>query len=166
VERLKRALAEAEAENRRLAQLVIEDPLTGVLNRRGFDRELDRAIAYLARYQGEASLVAFDLDGFKAVNDTHGHSAGDDLLRSVAASLKGMIRASDTLARVGGDEFMLILWQAGVEAAAATAERLAAALPIPAAWGVAAVEGADRRAVLARADAALYAMKRRMGVRR
>ena len=89
------------------------DPLLDILNRRGFERELKRSLAYVQRYGGEAALLFVDLDGFKAINDRHGHAAGDALLKAVARELTGHVRASDTVARLGGDEFGVLLWNLG-----------------------------------------------------
>ena len=82
------------------------DPLTETLNRRGFERELKRSLAYVKRYGASAALVYLDLDGFKPVNDRHGHGAGDAMLKAVAATLIRNVRASDVVARFGGDEFV------------------------------------------------------------
>ena len=86
------------------------DPLLDILNRRGFERELARSLAYVKRYGTAAALVFIDLDGFKAVNDRHGHAAGDALLKAVARQLTGHVRASDVVARLGGDEFAVLMW--------------------------------------------------------
>jgi hypothetical protein len=75
------------------------DPLTDVLNRRGFERELKRSLAYVKRYGTSAALIYIDLDGFKPVNDRHGHGAGDAVLKAVAAALVRNVRASDVVAR-------------------------------------------------------------------
>lgn len=92
------------------------DPLTGLLNRRGLDRVLEEA-----GDSGEAlGLLLLDLDGFKLVNDRHGHQAGDDLLKQVAMRLKGVVRPGDIVARLGGDEFALVVH--GVEDAVALSE--------------------------------------------
>ena len=92
------------------------DPLTGLLNRRGLDSVLDEA-----GDSGEAlGLLLLDLDGFKLINDRHGHQAGDDLLKQVAMRLKGVVRPGDIVARLGGDEFALVV--RGVEDAAAISE--------------------------------------------
>jgi diguanylate cyclase (GGDEF)-like protein len=168
--------AELDAMRRRLAEVeaVAErDPLTGVLNRRGFERELVRAAAYLGRYPANARLVYVDLDNFKPVNDTHGHVAGDALLAAVAATLTRQVRASDSVARLGGDEFAVLLWNLADADALAKARALEAAiaalvvpwqgasLSVGASVGVAALEAGDRPAdVVARADAAMYARKR------
>ena len=89
------------------------DPLLDILNRRGFERELKRALAYVKRYGTQAALMFIDLDGFKAVNDRHGHGAGDALLKAVARELIGHVRASDVVGRLGGDEFGVVIWHVG-----------------------------------------------------
>ena len=85
------------------------DGLTGIHNRRRFDYELDRAIAHSARYGSSLALILIDVDGLKPVNDTLGHLAGDDLLCGVAAALGERLRRTDVLARIGGDEFAVLL---------------------------------------------------------
>ncbi len=120
-ERLKRRLAEVE-------QLADRDPLTPVLNRRAFLRELQRTAAFCARYGAPAALIYFDLDGFKAVNDRYGHAAGDAVLEAVAQGLLDNVRESDVVARLGGDEFAVLLAQAEAGAAAAKAASLIAEL--------------------------------------
>jgi diguanylate cyclase (GGDEF)-like protein len=101
VERLEGKLADAEL----LADL---DPLTPILNRRAFERELGRAMASARRYGENLSLVYFDLNGFKQVNDTYGHAAGDAVLKEVANRLTAHFRTEDTVGRLGGDEFAII----------------------------------------------------------
>ena len=123
------------------------DPLTGVFNRRGFDRELKRSLAYVKRYWTRAALICVDLDSFKPVNDRHGHAAGDAVLTAVAAALTRSVRASDTVARLGGDEFGLILWNLSEADAASKAWALEAAIgEISIAWegGVALGRRLDR----------------------
>jgi diguanylate cyclase (GGDEF)-like protein len=110
VERLARELAAARVQMADLEARAEIDPLTDVLNRRGFERELKRSLAHAKRYGTSAALIYIDLDGFKAVNDRHGHAAGDALLKAVAAVLARHIRASDVVARLGGDEFAVLLW--------------------------------------------------------
>lgn len=85
------------------------DELTGLLNRRGFTDALERAIANARRHDEAGLLAVIDLDGFKPVNDTYGHAAGDALLRHVAATLHGHVRTTDYLARLGGDEFAILM---------------------------------------------------------
>ena len=167
--------AELKTSRARIAELearIDVDPLTDVLNRRGFERELKRSLAYVKRYGTSASLVYLDLDGFKPVNDRHGHAAGDAVLKAVAAALLRNVRASDVVARVGGDEFAVLLWNVGGAAAAAKAAALEAAVySTPIVWnastlvvgasaGVAPLGALDAAAdVLQRADAAMYARK-------
>ena len=124
IERLKSELSQAERKVSELELRADVDPLLDILNRRGFERELKRSLAYLQRYQGEAALLFIDLDGFKAVNDQHGHAAGDVLLKAVARELVGHVRASDVVARLGGDEFGVLLWNLGAPLAAAKAREL------------------------------------------
>jgi len=173
VARLEAELAAMRARVAELETRAESDALTGVMNRRGFERELKRAGAYLRRYGGTAALVYLDLDGFKPVNDRHGHAAGDAVLKAVAATLVGSLRASDTVARIGGDEFAALLWNLSAPAAQAKAlvlERAVAAatvawegglLSVGASAGVAELS-ADRdiTAIVAQADAAMYARKR------
>jgi diguanylate cyclase (GGDEF)-like protein len=92
-----------------LASMVLTDPLTGCVNRRGFDRALVREVARCSRAGSELSLLALDIDHFKNVNDTLGHPAGDAVLREVGAFLCQAARAGDVVARTGGEEFALIL---------------------------------------------------------
>ncbi|MBI5113535.1 MAG: GGDEF domain-containing protein [Rhodovulum sp.] len=179
VARLEAELVAAQARIAELEAHADHDPLTGVLNRRGFDRELARAAAHVDRYGGRLVLVYLDLDGFKPINDRHGHAAGDAVLRAVAGVLRGHVRASDLVARLGGDEFAVLLWNLGdADAAAkvASLEAMIAAARVPwdgatvavgASAGLAAVTGpTDTAAALARADAAMYARKRDRAVAR
>jgi len=124
IERLKADLIQAEGKIAELEARADVDPLLDILNRRGFERELKRSLAYLQRYQGEAALLFIDLDGFKAINDQYGHAAGDALLQAVARELVGHVRASDVVARLGGDEFGVLLWNLGAPLAAAKAHEL------------------------------------------
>ena len=112
IERLKHDLVLAAQRIAELEARADDDPLLGILNRRGFERELTRSLAYVKRYGAGAALMFIDLDGFKSVNDRHGHIAGDALLKAVAAALKGHVRASDVVARLGGDEFGVLMWNA------------------------------------------------------
>lgn len=128
-EQLVSQLQQANAE---LLTQAMTDPLTGLLNRRALVQELDRQLA-AARRAGHWLLVAtLDLDGFKAINDEHGHEAGDALLRGVALALRTALRGGDVLARVGGDEFVAVglgplREDDGAAAAAQWQQRLAAA---------------------------------------
>ena len=123
----RRSPAQLEATRARILDLearVEIDPLTETLNRRGFERELKRSLAYVKRYGTRAALVYIDLDEFKPVNDRHGHAAGDAVLKAIAAALVGHVRASDVVARIGGDEFVALLWNVSGPAAAAKAAAL------------------------------------------
>jgi diguanylate cyclase (GGDEF)-like protein len=173
VERLAAQLEQSHARIAELEAKVDVDPLTGLLNRRGFERELARSIAYVKRYGTSAALVYLDLNGFKPVNDRHGHAAGDAMLKAIAAALRHRVRASDVVARWGGDEFVVLLWNVSGPAAAAKAgalERAVHATPVRwgsstlvvgAAAGVARIGALDSPAeALGRADAAMYARKR------
>lgn len=119
--RLSAELLQAQTRIAELEAHADVDPLVEVLNRRGFERELNRSLAYVRRYGGEAALLYIDLDGFKAVNDVHGHAVGDALLRAVAGALAGHVRASDVVGRLGGDEFGVLMWNIGESQARAKA---------------------------------------------
>ncbi len=172
VERLELELAAARARMAELEACAEVDPLTDVLNRRGFARELKRALAYVERYGTSAALIYLDLDGFKQINDRHGHGAGDVLLKAVAMVLTRHVRASDVVARLGGDEFALLLWNLSEAHALAkalalettiahtTATHAGATLAVGASAGAAMLLPRDTPAdVLERADRAMYARK-------
>ena len=111
--RLTAALAEARARIAELELMAEVDPLLNILNRRGFERALARALAYVKRYRAPAALLYLDLDGFKLINDAHGHAAGDAVLKAVAGILAHNVRGSDVVARLGGDEFAVLLFNLG-----------------------------------------------------
>ena len=149
------------------------DPLLDILNRRGFERELKRSLAYMQRYGAAAALVDIDLDGFKAVNDRHGHAAGDALLKATAGELIAHVRASDVVARLGGDEFGVLMWNAAVPQATVRAHELetriaclrlahgAAQLSVGASAGVTALRAdLDVARAIDAADKAMYARKK------
>ena len=174
VERLTAELAKARAEAASLEALAHEDALTGLLNRRGFLRELCRAIAFRTRYGHPVALVVADLDRLKPINDGLGHQAGDEALRHVAAVLRRNLRASDSIGRIGGDEFAMAVWQVDEETARRKAGSLGAALAasplrhgteavaVEASFGAVALNPGDSaEAALARADALMYEEKRR-----
>jgi diguanylate cyclase (GGDEF)-like protein len=170
-----RLAAELETSRARIADLesrIDVDPLTETLNRRGFERELKRSLAYVKRYAANATLIYLDLDQFKPVNDRHGHAAGDAVLKAVVATLLREVRASDVVARIGGDEFAVLLWNLPDADAVAKAVKLeravyttpvrwgASTMVVGASAGVAFVGPLDTPAeVMARADAAMYARK-------
>ena len=149
------------------------DSLTPLLNRRAFVRELARARTFAERYGAAASLVYFDLDGFKAINDRYGHAAGDAALNAVADRLIANVRESDVIGRMGGDEFAIVLVQADLDTAVAKADSLARAIegeplrfgdwtaPIHLSYGVAEViPDGDPEALIAAADTAMFSAKR------
>ena len=173
VERLKRELDEARARIAELEQRADVDPLLDILNRRGFERELKRSLAYVKRYGTPAALLYVDLDGFKAINDQHGHAAGDALLKAVAGELAAHVRASDVVARLGGDEFGVLMWNAGKPQAMMRARDLemridelpvthgSAQLSVGASVGVTLLSGdIDVAALIDAADKAMYARKK------
>jgi diguanylate cyclase (GGDEF)-like protein len=145
------------------------DPLTGLGNRRALDECLARELARHIRYDRKLSLCVVDLDGFKAVNDTHGHQAGDRVLAQVGRRLCE-IRGADAAFRLGGDEFAVVLPETRSDAAELVARRLARqihddAFPhdVSATWGIAEATGADPDELLAAADRQLYERKRERG---
>jgi diguanylate cyclase (GGDEF)-like protein len=172
VERLATELEVSRARISDLESRIDVDPLTETLNRRGFERELKRSLAYVKRYAANATLIYLDLDEFKPVNDRHGHAAGDAVLKAIATALVREVRASDVVARIGGDEFALLLWNLpDADAVTKAVELEQAVYATPVRWGastmvvsasagVAFVGPLDTPAdVLARADAAMYARK-------
>ncbi len=108
-----RDITERQQLHRRLKQLAEEDQLTGIANRRIFIHQLERHIDYCGRYGWRGAVLIIDIDRFKSVNDTLGHGAGDQLLKQTAARLGRRLRSSDVLARMGGDEFAILLAEAG-----------------------------------------------------
>jgi diguanylate cyclase (GGDEF)-like protein len=110
IRRLRSELARALALVGELQETAESDFLLGIRNRRGFERDLARAIAYIKRYHATAALIILDVDRLKPINDNFGHAAGDEVLKAVATVLSGQIRSSDVVARLGGDEFAILLW--------------------------------------------------------
>ena len=136
VERLAAQLEQSRARIVDLEAKIDVDPLTELLNRRGFERELKRSVAYVKRYGTSAALIYLDLDGFKPVNDRHGHAAGDAVLKAISAALLANVRASDVVARLGGDEFVVLLWNVSGPVAAAKAAALEQVIyTTPLRWG-------------------------------
>lgn len=172
-DRLRDELGRARNRIASLERLADQDALTPVVNRRAFVRQLSRMIAFANRYGLPASVVYFDVNNMKQINDAHGHPAGDAALRHVATVLQQNIRSSDVVGRLGGDEFGVILAQTDAEQAyskaAALAEAIANAplhwggetLSVSAAYGVHSFSGSDdaQRAIEA-ADRAMYEQKR------
>jgi diguanylate cyclase len=146
----------------RLEELALTDPLTGLPNRRAWERRLPGELARAGRDGRPLCLALLDLDRFKAFNDRHGHPAGDALLRDAATAWSRELRAGDLLARYGGEEFVLVLPNCLPHEAAAIAERLRARTPgvETCSIGIAAWDGSDpAEALVAHADAALYDAK-------
>jgi diguanylate cyclase (GGDEF)-like protein len=142
--------------------LADHDPLTNLLNRRSFVQRLDAEVARSRRYTRPLALVIFDLDELKTVNDTEGHAAGDEALERVALALRATIRSGDNAFRIGGDEFAVILPEAGEQDARAAAQRIADELELAVSFGVAVCAGdCEAGPLLREADDAMYRMKRR-----
>jgi diguanylate cyclase (GGDEF)-like protein len=156
----------------RLQRLASLDPLTGVLNRRGVDHAAARMLAQCRRFDRPFTIVVADLDRFKSINDRFGHALGDLVLQRFAAHCEATVREGDLVGRMGGEEFVIVLADADMAAAAEAMERVRAGLPgalaglalpasVTASFGIAALgDRADTlAAMLVRADAALYAAK-------
>ncbi|MBK8482654.1 MAG: diguanylate cyclase [Proteobacteria bacterium] len=147
-------------------QRALHDSLTGLANRRLMEVLLERSLAQARRAGTALSLVMIDVDHFKRFNDTHGHSAGDEVLRQLAAAITASVRDADLAARYGGEEFLLLLPDAGLDEAAEAAERVRAAVavstPVTISLGVACYQEAmgGVQALLDAADAAMYRAKR------
>jgi diguanylate cyclase (GGDEF)-like protein len=156
---------------RRLERLSLSDPLTGLGNRREAERELGRLIVGASRHGHPLGLVLVDVDGFKAVNNTYGHDAGDRVLREAAGRMAGCLRGSDTIARWGGEEFHVILPDTELLGVGQTAERLrrtverdpfpidASTIGLTVSVGWADWRGEDPHEFQLRADRALYDAK-------
>ena len=110
IRRLRTQLAEALARIDELQASADTDFLLEIPNRRGFERELNRVIAYIKRYHASGAVIVLDVDRLKPINDAFGHAAGDSVLKAIVAALARQIRASDVMGRLGGDEFGLLLW--------------------------------------------------------
>jgi diguanylate cyclase (GGDEF)-like protein len=158
----------------RLRKLSETDPLTGLLNRRAFLATAERQVAYARRYDRTLAVVVADIDHFKQVNDTHGHAAGDAVIRDIALRLQTAARDTDLVARFGGEEFVVLLMESDVTAAVSYAERtraLIAASPVVAesgaqvrvtvSLGCTILSAGDRdvQDAIDRADDALYGAK-------
>ena len=151
-----------------LQRLATTDDLTGLANRRFFIEALEREVATAARYGSPLSILLLDLDNFKAINDTYGHSAGDQALADVANALAQELRTPDLVARLGGDEFAVLLPQTAAAAAAALGARLetavAAAVRLPhhvsVSVGTSSFAGGAASQLLESADRFLYGAKR------
>ncbi len=156
-----------------LEGLADRDPMLNVFNRRAFARELDRALAMIDRYQAQVSLLFIDLNDLKKINDDLGHAAGDAALEHVAKMLTGNVRQTDVVARIGGDEFAVLLVQADEAIASAKGKQIAAMIdavrvdwhgaPFHAgvSWGAIEItDGISAQEAMTLADEAMYAAKK------
>ncbi len=158
-----------------LQHMADHDPLTGLLNRRSFEREINQHILQVQRYGPEGAALVLDIDRFKHINDTLGHNVGDELIVKVAQTLRARLRESDVLARLGGDEFAILLPRGGAAEAARVADSVLGAVraqsvvtaagrrrPITASIGIALFSDTERLSaedVLVNADLAMYDAK-------
>jgi diguanylate cyclase (GGDEF)-like protein len=110
IRKLRTRLAQALERIAELEASADTDFLLDIPNRRGFEREFHRAIAYIKRYQASGALIVLDVDRLKPINDAFGHAAGDQVLKAIAAALLRQVRSSDVIGRLGGDEFAVLLW--------------------------------------------------------
>lgn len=169
---LRATVARLQERVEQLDELAHQDSLINLPNRRGFMRELERLIARVERYGINAAMLFVDLDGLKIINDTFGHRAGDEALIQVANLLAKGVRNSDVVARIGGDEFGILLEASDEEDAHDTATRLVEqicscefihdgdAMPLSVAIGVGMIDAFDTaQSVMERADEAMYARK-------
>jgi len=158
---------------RELEMLAEADPLTGLLNRRGLARRLAERLAEAARHREPGVLMFCDMDGLKAINDRLGHAAGDAAILHTVRVIRQSVRATDTVARIGGDEFAVVMARLDAERGLALAARLAAAVrrtaftwagesvPVGVSVGIASFTGEEEaEALLDLADRAMYAEKR------
>lgn len=172
VQRMREELSQAQQRVSYLEKLADEDTLVPVANRRAFVRELGRMVAFAERYGSQSSVLYFDINGFKRVNDEFGHAAGDAALGHIAYILTTNVRESDIVGRLGGDEFGVILAQADTESAAEKAAALAKAIEIePFVWEGHSLQlaasygaytfsdGVNAGEALERADQAMYAQR-------
>jgi diguanylate cyclase (GGDEF)-like protein/PAS domain S-box-containing protein len=166
-------ITERKRDRERIRQLAYYDALTGLPNRRLFKERLDQALLQALRQERTVAVMFLDLDHFKQINDTHGHDVGDALLKIIADRLAACVRGGDTVARQGGDEFVVVLAEISQpDDAARVAEKLAAGVAQPLAIGALTLaptasigialyptHGRDATTLMRHADAALYAVK-------
>lgn len=169
-ETLSEKIRQLEEANATISNLAATDELTGLYNRRYFNENVTKSLGSAKRHKTPLSLVMVDIDKFKVVNDTHGHSVGDQVLKMFSDILRGFARAGDVSARWGGEEFIILLTQTSRQGAAAMAERMrgdvefeslrATSIPVTISLGVVELEeGEDTEALIKRADQALYRAK-------
>jgi diguanylate cyclase (GGDEF)-like protein len=172
IRRLRAQLAEAQARIEALQASADTDFLLDILNRRGFERELNRSIAYIKRYHASGALIVLDVDHLKPINDAFGHAAGDSVLKAIVATILSQVRASDVVGRLGGDEFAVLLWNLSETDAKAKAASLEEAIDrltfvfrsrnvtAGASAGVAILDShAEASRALEEADSAMYVRK-------
>ncbi len=175
VDNLRRELDRTHERLNHMERLADQDPLAPIANRRAFVRELNRVISFTERYNSHSSLIYFDINGFKKINDNFGHAAGDAALLHVAHVLMESVRESDVVGRLGGDEFGVILAQADDALARDKATLLAEEIEsrpfdyeetshlLSVAYGVTTFTGGESVSdALAAADRAMYAQKAQM----
>ncbi len=172
VEKLRRELDSNRAQITELKRMADQDSLIAVFNRRAFVRELSRVLSYSERYGTPSSVLYFDINSFKAINDTYGHAAGDAVIERVAKILTEEVRESDVVGRLGGDEFGVILSHADNGTAREKAQMLAQrirdsafawdghSIKLDVAYGIYSFkQGEDAQQALEAADKAMYAHK-------
>jgi diguanylate cyclase (GGDEF)-like protein len=172
IRRLRTQLAQALKRIDELQASADTDFLLDIPNRRGFERELNRSIAYIKRYHASGALIVLDVDRLKPINDAFGHAAGDQVLKAIVAALLRHVRSSDVVGRLGGDEFALLLWNLSETDAHAKAASLEQAIDrltfvfrgrkvtAGASTGVAVLgPHADAGKALEEADSAMYVRK-------
>jgi diguanylate cyclase (GGDEF)-like protein/PAS domain S-box-containing protein len=163
--------ADRQIREQELRRLADTDPLTGLYNRRRFAAELQRHLRHGERYGARGALLLIDIDGLKQINDRLGHAGGDRAILATAGRLRSRLRASDIVARVGGDEFAVLLAEAGPGQSEAVAASLAGDKQVVSeekelptlSIGVTALRGPDPDVAMKRADSAMYIAKRRGG---
>lgn len=172
VDKLRRELQQSQQRIAYLEQLADQDSLTPVANRRAFVRELSRMMSFAERYDTPSSVIYFDVNDLKVINDSLGHAAGDAVLAEVAQTLVKNVRDSDFVGRLGGDEFGVILAYADQTVANEKATSLSTAISahpatwqgktinISVSWGAHSFRGGDAAGVLDAADRAMYAQKK------
>jgi diguanylate cyclase (GGDEF)-like protein len=174
IQGIARDISERKMFEQRLSEMATHDFLTGLPNRVLLNDRFNMALALAHRNKNRLAIIAVDLDRFKSVNDTLGHQAGDELLKAIAQRLKNLVRSSDTVARMGGDEFLLLMPELHVAGdATRLIEKIAQAFKEPfiiggsrlnmsASMGLAIYpdDGEDMDALMRKSDAAMYNIKR------
>jgi diguanylate cyclase (GGDEF)-like protein len=158
IRRLRSQLAKAQSRIDELEASADQDFLLDIPNRRGFERELNRAVAYIKRYHASGALIVLDVDRLKPINDAYGHAAGDEVLKAIVAVLLRHVRSSDVIGRLGGDEFALLLWNLSETDARAKAASLEEAVD-----GLSFVFGGRRISAGASAGVAILGMHAEAG---